>query len=138
MRKPKKQKKPLNDLSRSATPFDPNRTLIGVIEIQKRRSTSSRRGRGMRRCRTIAVAGGKDCLRSAAPLVGQLQQAPTADSEALDLSPCCRTARRLMLFNAVNGNGPCGSQFCALLLSRFGQDAIWSHSLGPSWLLSRP
>src|SRR5215467_9394231 len=31
----------------------------------------------------IAVAGGKDCLRSAAPLVGQLPQAPTANSEAL-------------------------------------------------------
>src|SRR5262245_48237586 len=35
MRKPKKQKKPLNDLSRSLTPFDPNRTLIGVIELGK-------------------------------------------------------------------------------------------------------
>src|SRR5262249_62238535 len=35
MRKPKKQKKPLNDLSRSLTPFDPNRTLIGVIELSK-------------------------------------------------------------------------------------------------------
>ena len=32
MRKPKKQKKPLNDLSRSLTPFDPNRTLIAVID----------------------------------------------------------------------------------------------------------
>ena len=33
MRKPKQQQqKPLNDLSRSLTPFDPNRTLIGVIE----------------------------------------------------------------------------------------------------------
>jgi len=28
MRKPKKQKKPLNDLSRSLTPFDPNHSLI--------------------------------------------------------------------------------------------------------------
>src|SRR5262249_42925970 len=35
MRKPKKQKKPLNDLSRSPTPFDPNRTLIVVIELGK-------------------------------------------------------------------------------------------------------
>jgi transposase len=35
MRKPKKQKKPLNDLSRSLTPFDPNRTLICVIEMGK-------------------------------------------------------------------------------------------------------
>src|SRR5215510_5652984 len=34
MRKPKKQK-PLNDLSRSPTPFDPNRSLIGVIELGK-------------------------------------------------------------------------------------------------------
>jgi hypothetical protein len=32
MRKPKKQKKPLNDLSRSLTPFDPYETLIGVVE----------------------------------------------------------------------------------------------------------
>jgi hypothetical protein len=32
MRKPKKQKKPLNDLSRSLTPFDPNQTLIVVVE----------------------------------------------------------------------------------------------------------
>ena len=32
MRKPNKQKKRLNDLSRSLTPFDPNRTLIGVID----------------------------------------------------------------------------------------------------------
>jgi transposase len=36
MRKPKKQKKPLNDLSRSLTPFDPNRTLICVIELSKK------------------------------------------------------------------------------------------------------
>jgi transposase len=35
MRKPKKQKKPFNDLSRSPTPFDPNRTLIVVIEMGK-------------------------------------------------------------------------------------------------------
>ena len=62
---------------------------------------------------TPAVAGGKDCLRSAPPLVGEPQQAPTAYSGAL-LSPCCRTDRRLMLFNAVNKNSPCGSQFCAL------------------------
>src|SRR5215467_200624 len=33
---------------------------------------------------------------------------------SIDLSPCCRTARRLMLFNPVNGNDPSGSQFCAL------------------------
>ena len=32
MRKPKKHKKPLNDLSRSLTPFDPNHTLIAVID----------------------------------------------------------------------------------------------------------
>jgi transposase len=35
MRKPKKQKKPLNDLSRSLTPFDPNRSLITLIELSK-------------------------------------------------------------------------------------------------------
>jgi transposase len=35
MRKPKKQGKPLNDLSRSLTPFDLNRTLITVIELSK-------------------------------------------------------------------------------------------------------
>jgi transposase len=35
MRKTKKQNKPLNDLSRSLTPFDPNRTLICVIELSK-------------------------------------------------------------------------------------------------------
>jgi len=34
-----------------------------------------------------ADAGGKDCLRSAAPLVGQAQQAPTANSEALTFPP---------------------------------------------------
>jgi hypothetical protein len=33
MRKPKKQNKPLNELSRSPTPFDSNRTLIAVIEL---------------------------------------------------------------------------------------------------------
>jgi hypothetical protein len=33
MRKPKKQKKPLNDLSRSLTPFDPNQTLITVVDF---------------------------------------------------------------------------------------------------------
>src|SRR5262249_15151712 len=31
-RKSKKQQKPLNDLSRSLTPFDPNHTLIIVVE----------------------------------------------------------------------------------------------------------
>jgi hypothetical protein len=36
MRKPKlQQKKPLNDLSHSLTPFDPNRTLMAVIELSK-------------------------------------------------------------------------------------------------------
>ncbi len=34
MRKPKR--KPLNDLSRSLTPFDPNQTLIAVIEMSKK------------------------------------------------------------------------------------------------------
>ena len=36
MRKPKKQQKPLNDLSRSLTPFDPNQTLNAVVEMGKR------------------------------------------------------------------------------------------------------
>ena len=36
MRKPKKQKKPLNDLSRSLTPFDPNQTFIAVVELSKK------------------------------------------------------------------------------------------------------
>ena len=36
MRKPKKQKKPLNDLSRSLTPFDPNHTLIAVVELSRK------------------------------------------------------------------------------------------------------
>jgi len=36
MRKPKKQKKPLNDLSRSLTPFDPNSTLTVVVELSKK------------------------------------------------------------------------------------------------------
>ena len=36
MRKPKQQKKPLNDLSRSLTPFDPNHTLIAVIEMSQK------------------------------------------------------------------------------------------------------
>ena len=35
MRKPKTQKKPLNDLSRSLTLFDPNQTLIAVVELSK-------------------------------------------------------------------------------------------------------
>jgi transposase len=33
MRKPQQQPKPLNDLNRSLTPFDPNRTLIVVFEL---------------------------------------------------------------------------------------------------------
>jgi hypothetical protein len=36
MRKPNKQKKPLNDLTRSLTPFDPNQTLITVVELSKK------------------------------------------------------------------------------------------------------
>jgi transposase len=36
MHKPNEQKKPLNDLSRSLTPIDPNQTLIGVIEMGKK------------------------------------------------------------------------------------------------------
>jgi transposase len=36
MRKPKHQKKPLNDLSRSLIPFDPNQTLTAVVELSKK------------------------------------------------------------------------------------------------------
>ena len=36
MRKPKKQNKPLNDLSRSLTPFDPNQTSNAVVELSKK------------------------------------------------------------------------------------------------------
>jgi hypothetical protein len=32
MGKPKQPNKPLNDLSRCLTPFDPNQTLIGVVD----------------------------------------------------------------------------------------------------------
>jgi transposase len=35
MHKPQQQPKPLNDLSRSLTPFDTNRTLIVVVELSK-------------------------------------------------------------------------------------------------------
>jgi transposase len=35
MHKPKQQK-PLNDLSRSLTPFDPNHTLIAVVELSQK------------------------------------------------------------------------------------------------------
>jgi hypothetical protein len=35
MRKPKKQNKPLKDLSRSLTQFDPNQTLTDAIELSK-------------------------------------------------------------------------------------------------------
>jgi transposase len=36
MRKPKKQHKPLNDLSRSLIPFDPNQTLTAAVELSKK------------------------------------------------------------------------------------------------------
>jgi hypothetical protein len=36
MRKPKKQQKPLDDLSRSLIPFDPNQTLTAVVELSKK------------------------------------------------------------------------------------------------------
>ena len=32
MRKPRKQKRPLNDLSRSLTSFEPNQTLTAVVD----------------------------------------------------------------------------------------------------------
>jgi hypothetical protein len=37
MHKPKKQQKPLSDLSRSLIPFDPNQTLTAVVELSKRK-----------------------------------------------------------------------------------------------------
>lgn len=40
MRKPKQQYKPLNDLSRSLTPFDPNHSLIVVIAQQRKLASS--------------------------------------------------------------------------------------------------
>ena len=36
MRKPKKQPKPLNDLSRSLIPLDPNQSLTAVVELSKK------------------------------------------------------------------------------------------------------
>ena len=36
MDEPTQQQKPLNDLSRSLTPFDPNQTLIIVVELSKK------------------------------------------------------------------------------------------------------
>jgi transposase len=36
VRKPKPQQKPLNDLNRSLTPFEPNQVLIAVIELSKK------------------------------------------------------------------------------------------------------
>ena len=36
MRKPKPQQKPLNDLNRSLTPFEPDQVLIAVIEMSKK------------------------------------------------------------------------------------------------------
>jgi hypothetical protein len=33
MHKPRKQKKPLNDLSRSLTSFEPNQTLTAVVVL---------------------------------------------------------------------------------------------------------
>jgi len=53
-------------------------------KIQKRRSTSSRRGRGMRRCRTSSCCR-RQRLSAISSAFGQLQQAPTANSEALPL-----------------------------------------------------
>jgi hypothetical protein len=69
------------------------------------------------------VAGGKDCLRSAAQLVGPPPQSPTANTRITILRPsrtvlvqdppakhcshsCCRRNRRPMLFNVVNEIGP--------------------------------
>ena len=42
MRKPKKQKKPLNDLSRSLTPFDSNQIINGRDRAQQGKLARSR------------------------------------------------------------------------------------------------
>ena len=74
---------------------------------QKRRSASSRRGRGL-----FASVQDQQLLPEAkivsaiSSAVGQVQQLPTANSETLTCTPCCWTVRRLKLFNAVNRNGP--------------------------------
>src|SRR5215510_207869 len=60
-----------------------------------------------------AVAGGKDCLRSATALAASRQQRPTANSETLTSPACCRTSRRLMLLSVVNEKLS-RLQFCAL------------------------
>src|SRR5262252_5478888 len=65
----------------------PQPTNQRYARIQKRRSESVRRGRGLRRCRTSSVAGGKDCLRSATALAASRQQRPTANSETLTSPP---------------------------------------------------
>src|SRR5262249_12136881 len=83
-------------------------------KIQKRRSTSSRRGRGLRRCRTTSC-----CRRQRLSAISSAFGWPaaanaTSSRRGIDLSPCSGTARRLMLFNPVNGSGPRESQFCAL------------------------
>src|SRR5215831_17953286 len=91
----------------------PQPTNQRYARIQKRRSESVRRGRGLRRCRTSSVGGGKDCLRSATALAASRQQRPTANSETLTSPASCRTSRRLMLLSVVNEKLS-RLQFCAL------------------------
>jgi hypothetical protein len=78
---------------------------------QKRQSVSSRPGRAYGAARPTAVVGGKDYLRSAAPLGGPPQQSPTGDSETFT-SPAVWDGHRLIV-NVVNEK-PCRLEFCAL------------------------
>jgi hypothetical protein len=78
---------------------------------QKRQSVSSRPGRAYGAARPTAVVGGKDYLRSAAPLGGPPQQSQTGDSETFT-SPPVWDGHRLIV-NVVNEK-PCRLEFCAL------------------------
>jgi hypothetical protein len=69
-----------------------------------------------------AFAEGKDCLRSAAPLVGQRLQSPTANNEAFTLSTRCPRQKTLMLFNVVNDNGPLADYNFAPLKPAWAQE----------------
>ena len=64
----------------------------------------------------IAVAGGKDCLRSAAPLVEQLPQPPTANSEALPFP---------LLLNRQEADGSMPSMGMALTDHNFAPFRSW-------------
>ena len=76
-------------------------------------TSAPRRGRGLWCCRTTSCWR-RQRLSAISSAFGWTAAASAHSRQrSIDLSPCCWTARRLMLFNAVNGNGPCGSQFCA-------------------------